>query len=517
MNKFEKLKYISISTRISLLIGIIILITMGLFSTFSLVEQKKDAISTISNNTEQLSQTIEKILRFSMLKNRRDEISLAINSITGTEEIKSARILNHEGVIIYTSNKSELNHNISQNNPLCNSCHEGEDHGPESADIKNFNHYRINEQNEMIDYSLPIFNEPECSNEACHATTDSQINTGSKETVKNNQSMVVHDPSQPILGFIEIEVSIKNVISNLKETRLQLIVLTLIFAIMASVISYFSIRYIVGKPVRNLVEGTKRVAQGDFEHAIPPGKAELGILAESFNKMQSQLLRTQTQLIESEKLASVGKMANEIANEINNPLTGIIIYSESLLNSSDKNNLKDDYEIIRQEALKIRESIRNILSLTRQDKPDFKLIDIGPVIMQAVSVVKRFSNFRNIKIIPGIRENLPEIPADAALLEQVFLNFLLISSETMLTGGILDISASFNEDKDEITVNFHDTGKAIPEEALRNIDDEESNLKNLEKTGISLIVCKEIIRMHRGKLKIDSTDSGNTIEIVFTV
>lgn len=517
MNIFEKLKYTSISTRISLLIGIIILITMGLFSTFSLIEQKKDAITTISNNTEQLSQTIEKILRFSMLKNRRDEISLAVNSITGTEEIKSARILNHDGVIIYTSNKSELNKDISRNNPLCNSCHEGMEHGPRSADIKKFNHYRINEQKEMIDYSLPIFNEPECSNAACHAANDSNINTLTNKPKENAQVMVVHNPSQAILGFIEIEVSIKNVISNLKETRLQLILLTLLFAVMASVIAYFSIRYIVGKPVRNLVEGTKRVAQGDFEHAIPPGKAELGILAESFNKMQSQLLRTQTQLIESEKLASVGKLANEIANEINNPLTGIIIYSESLLNSSDKEKFKDDYEIIRQEALKIRESIRNILSLTREDKPDFKLINIGPVIMQAVSVVKRFSNFRNIKIISGIQEDLPEIPADAVLLEQVFLNFLLISSETMLTGGILDISASFNEEKNEIAVNFHDTGKGIPEDTLRNIADEESTPKNFEKTGISLIVCKEIIRMHRGKLKIDSTDSGNAIEIVFTV
>jgi two-component system, NtrC family, sensor kinase len=517
MNIFEKLKYISISTRISLLIGIIILIAMGLFSTFSLIEQKKDAISTISNNTEQLSQTIEKILRFSMMKNRRDEISLAINSITGTEEIKSARILNHEGVIIYTSNKSELNKDISRNNPLCSSCHEGKKHEPETADIKNFNHYRINEQKEMIDYSLPIFNEPGCSNEACHAVNDSEINAPTKEPGKDTQAMPVHNPSQAILGFIEIEVSIENVISNLKETRLQLILLTLIFAIMASVIAYFSIRHIVGKPVRNLVEGTQRVAQGDFKHAIPPGKAELGTLAESFNKMQSQLLRTQTQLIESEKLASVGKLANEIANEINNPLTGIIIYSESLLNNSDKDEFKDDYEIIRQEALKIRESIRNILSLTREDKPDFKLIDIGPVIMQAVSVVKKFSNFRNIKIITGIQEDLPEIPADAALLEQVFLNLLLISSETMLTGGILDISASLNEEKNEIDVNFHDTGKGIPEDTLRNIADEESSPKNFEKTGISLIVCKEIIRMHRGKLKIDSNESGNTIKIVFMV
>ena len=74
------------------MLGIIIILAMGTFSIFSLLKQKQDAITSISNTTEQLSQTIEKILRFSMLKNRRDEITLAVNNIIGTEGIESARI-----------------------------------------------------------------------------------------------------------------------------------------------------------------------------------------------------------------------------------------------------------------------------------------------------------------------------------------------------------------------------------------------------------------------------------------
>ena len=514
MKLFEKLKYISISTRVSILLGVIILITMGLFSTFSLLTQKNDAISNISNNTEQLSRTIEKILRFSMLKNRREEISLAVNSIAQTQEIKSARILNHEGQIIYTSRPSELNKDISKNNPLCTSCHNINNTGSK-PDVENFNRYRINEQKKIIYYSLPIYNAPECSN-ACHAT-EANNNIYVEPNDQGTPQASVHNPGQTILGFIEIEVSIDNVISNLRETRIQLIILTLLFALLASVIAYFSIKYVIGKPVRNLVKGTERVAQGNFEGSIPPGKAELGMLAESFNKMQNQLLRTQSQLIESEKLASVGKLANEIANEINNPLTGIIVYSENLLEASGNDDLKEDYGIIRQEALRIRESVRNILSLTRHEKPDFKMIDLSPVLRQAVSVVKKFSNFRNIKIITALEEPMPQIPADAALIEQVFLNLLLISSESMLTGGILDISGTFNEDKNEIEISFHDTGKGIPQETLRTITDESSNLKNFEKTGISLVVCKDIIRMHRGNLKIDTSESGTTIVITLPV
>ncbi len=313
MGIFSKLKYISISTRISILLGIIILLMMGLFSTFSLVKQKEDAISTISNNTEQLSRTIEKILRFSMLKNRREEISLAVNSIAETEEIKSARILNHQGQIIYSSKSSELNKDISKNNKLCLSCHNGRNN-ISNMDIKNFNEYKINEQSGIINYSLPIFNEPRCSNQ-CHPA-DNGNETNLINEKKTRIQTAVHDPSKVILGFIEIEVSMDRVINGLKQTRLLLISLTIFFAFLASVIAYFSIKYVIGKPVSNLVEGTKRVALGDFKHSIPAGKAELGILADSFNKMQLQLLRTQSQLIESEKLASIGKMANEIANEI---------------------------------------------------------------------------------------------------------------------------------------------------------------------------------------------------------
>lgn len=514
MRIFGKLKYISISTRISILLGIIILLMMGLFSTFSLVKQKEDAISTISNNTEQLSRTIEKILRFSMLKNRREEISLAVSSIAETEEIKSARILNHQGQIIYSSRSSDLNKDISRNNKLCLSCHNGRD-DISNLDIKNFNQYQINEKSKIINYSLPIFNEPRCSNE-CHPS-DSNTETNVIKGGKAKAQTAVHDPSKVILGFIEIEVSTGRVIDGLKQTQLLLISLSIIFALLASVVAYFSIKYVVGKPVSNLVEGTRRVALGDFEHSIPPGKAELGILADSFNKMQLQLLRTQSQLIESEKLASIGKVANEIANEINNPLTGIIIYSESLLSEPGNESSKEDYSIIRQEALRIRESIRNILSFTKHEKPDFKLIDINPVLRQAISVVKRFSNFRNIKIIPAIKKEFPEISADANLLEQVFLNLLLISSESMLTGGILDISASFREDKDEIEIIFHDTGRAISESVLRNLSDGSSNLKNFEKTDISLVVCKDIIKMHRGDLKIEAAESGNTIRITLPV
>ena len=499
---------------------------MGVFSTFSLIKQEDASIDSICNNAEQLSRTTEKILRLSMLKNRRDELSLAVKNIVGKEGIMSLRILNHKGFIKFSSRPSEINKHISQTNPegmdsrqMCASCHKSKDNKLE-YDIKNFDRYRIIKEDKLIYNCQPIYNAPGCYNEVCHSTFQ-ESSSSNKENLKTNlTNFPVHDSSQTILGFIEIEVSTKRVISNLDKTREQLIVFTIIFALIASVITYFSIRHLIGKPIRNLVEGTKRVAEGNFKLEIPPGKAELKLLAESFNKMQKQLLSTQAQLIESEKLASLGKLAEEIANEINNPLTGIIIHSESLIEESNTNeNNKSDYEVIRHEALKIRESIRNILSLTGGNKPDFKISVIGEILNHAISVVKKFSSFQNIKIITGIPKSLPDASVDSKLLEQVFLNFLLISSEFMPAGGILNIAASYGDEEKEMKIIFSDTGKEIPENILQKIFNPVnfSDLENFEKTGISLAVCKDIIEMHKGTLNVKSTGSGTLVTIKLPV
>jgi two-component system NtrC family sensor kinase len=310
-----------------------------------------------------------------------------------------------------------------------------------------------------------------------------------------------------------VEVSIQKVIANLTKTRNKLITLTIILAIIASIITYFSMRYLVGKPVKNLVNGTMRVARGDFKNEIIPGKAEFRLLAESFNKMQTQLLTSQSQLIESEKLAFVGKLSDEIASQINNPLTGIIIFSEAILKSSNLSEDKNEINLILQQALKIRENIKNILSLTRYNKPVFRNVKLDKVLLRAVSVVEKFSSFRNIKIITGIPKTLPDISADAGLLEQVFLNLLVLSSDLMSSRGLLNISAATYNNTVEIS--FTDTGKVISKEILQKIFDfsDTKNYEDYEKEGISLAVCRDIIEMHKGNINVLSKDAGNSIII----
>lgn len=512
MKLFEKLKYISISLRLSLLLGIIILVTMGVFSTFSLIKQKEDAIKSISSNTGQLNRTIEKILRVSMLKNRRDDISLAINNIVGSEDIKSIRILNHDGTIKFSSAKSEIDSNISQKNQLCVSCHNAGNKN-HTNNFNNFNKSRIDKNNNLIYYTLPIYNDKSCYGGACHSSEIQSLKDTEKFVDTNFSVAHIHDSSRTILGFIEIDVSIKKIILELNSTQKQLMFLTLFFAVIASIITYFSIRYFIGKPVKNLMDGTVRVAKGDFHNEIPPGKAELGVLAESFNKMQKQLIFTQSQLIESEKLASIGELSDQIAHEINNPLTGIIVFSESLLKDPKIEDLKNDLEFICDEALKIRQSIRNILSLTNRDRPIFKQRNIGNIILQAVSIVENLSNFRNIKIITNIPNTLPNITADSSLIKQVFLNLLLLSSGFMEAGGIIYVSISVLDNS--LEVNFDYSGNIMPSNILQHVFEPYNDIEvgEYKKIKISLGVCKNIIEMHKGEINIRLIETGTSVII----
>ena len=522
MKLTERLKYINISTRISVLVAIIIIFTMGFFAIISLNKQERDYTEITVNNSNQLCQTIEKILRFSMLDNRRDEIAKALNEIAGKNDIRTVRILNRNGLIKFSTLKSEVNSHISADGQICSNCHyQNQNNSRDKYRIKKNEHVFNDEENKVVFNCVPIYNAPGCSGKVCHLTNEKSLTEASINHTNNFQIYQAHDSTETILGLIQTEISTEKALSNLQQTRLQLILITILIALLASVVSYFSIKSLLGNPVKELVKGTRRVAEGNLREAIPPGKAELGELSNAFNLMQKQILATQAQLIESEKLASIGKLADEIAYQINNPLTGIIIYIENLienLNSENKNY--EDYQVIRREALRIREIIRNILFYTRRGKPVFKPVNIKELISHSVSVVEKFANFQNIKLIKNISAAVPEISADAGLLEQVFLNLLIISSESIPKGGIITISISSPSAANEIEINFSNTNQVIPENIIAKIFKQESfrSLDNFEGTAISLAVCKNIVELHNGNFSVSSeSGTGTTFRIKLLV
>ncbi|MGC8653466.1 MAG: HAMP domain-containing protein [Candidatus Kryptoniota bacterium] len=474
----------------------------------SLRRQEENAIRSLDRCTMLLSQTTEKILRLSMLRNRRDEITKAINDIVGEEEIKSVRILNHIGVIKFSSNENEINKHISRTDELCTNCHYRQKE--ESAyPVNTAYSTHFHRDSNLIYTSLPIYNSPSCYNTECHESASNK-----------NTSKPVHDSTQTILGFIEMKVSARSIMDDLNRTRFALITLTIVIALLAAGIAYISIRLFIGRPVKSMVEGMRRVAEGNFEQEIPPGRGELGFLAESFNSMQRELSSAQTRLIESAKLASIGKLAKEIANEINNPLTGIIIYVENLIEGSHDENQKRDLELVLDQAMKIRETIRNIFTGNGGRKPEFVNLDVQVIIKHVVSVLGNLSNFKNIRTNVSIQNGLPLILADPEMIEQAIFALFLAFSEDMPAGGLLDISARYLESEKRIEIKFTETGNAVPEDEWSILIEEKGELPmaGTSKIVLTLFVFKQIIELHRGKVALDlKKEEGKVVNILLPV
>jgi two-component system NtrC family sensor kinase len=276
------------------------------------------------------------------------------------------------------------------------------------------------------------------------------------------------------------------------------------------------IRQWVTKPVRELLGGTRRVADGELGHVIPEGEAELGALARAFNKMQQNILTSQRQLIMIEKLASIGKLSASVAHEINNPLTGILTFAEDLVESSDPNDPRlADYKIILREAIRCRQIVRQLLDFSRQETPDLRPVNMNEVLSHTLKFVSKQAVFRNISIHTDLSENLPPVKADPLQLEQVILDILVNASEAMPEGGQIFIASSTNSKTREIEVSIRDTGPGIPAEYIQKIFEPFFSTKGGKSMGIGLAVSWNIVSQHGGRLEAESKPGeGATFRIV---
>ncbi|MDX1409559.1 MAG: ATP-binding protein, partial [Saprospiraceae bacterium] len=150
------------------------------------------------------------------------------------------------------------------------------------------------------------------------------------------------------------------------------------------------------------------------------------------------------QLFQSDKMASLGRLAAGVAHEINNPLTGVLTYSSFLLKrAKDNPELRDDLNVIVREATRSREIVKSLLDFARQSVPKKNRIDIREVIDRSIAVVDNQLSINRVRLTTRFEDGLPRILADSNQLQQVFINLLSNAAEAMQAdGGTITISTS---------------------------------------------------------------------------
>jgi two-component system NtrC family sensor kinase len=210
----------------------------------------------------------------------------------------------------------------------------------------------------------------------------------------------------------------------------------------------------------------------------------------------------QEQLMLTDRLASIGELASGIAHELNNPLTGIIGFSQLLMERDIADDIKEDLRLVHSEAQRAAGIVKNLLTFARKHAPVKQLTQINNVIDDVLSLRAYEQKVNNIEVIKHFAPDLPEIMVDHFLMRQVFLN-LIINAEYFMaeahSGGTLTITTK--RPNNIVRISFADDGPGIPPENLSRIFSPFFTTKEVGKgTGLGLSICHGIVAEHSGSI-----------------
>ncbi|HOO71749.1 MAG TPA: [Fe-Fe] hydrogenase large subunit C-terminal domain-containing protein [Spirochaetota bacterium] len=242
-------------------------------------------------------------------------------------------------------------------------------------------------------------------------------------------------------------------------------------------------------------------------HTIEILKKTAKELAESYGK----LVETQQAMINSEKLASLGRLASGIAHEINNPLTGILTYSSLLFDDLKESEFGEDLEVIVKETTRCREIVKGLLNFARETKVEKKMANINDIINETLGILEKHMDFRNIKMVRVLSPDVPDSSLDVYQMKSVINNLAENAVHAMDGGGTLTFTTHYHAEKNLIELNVRDTGCGIARENLHKIFDPFYTTKQPGKgTGLGLAVIYGIIKKHNGVIDVDSKVGAGT-------
>lgn len=230
-------------------------------------------------------------------------------------------------------------------------------------------------------------------------------------------------------------------------------------------------------------------------------------------KMEQRLQKTQLQLIQSEKMASLGKLAAGVAHEINNPLGGILIYANLMKEEMTQDgSALEDLDRIITETTRCKRIVKGLLEFAHQTEEKLEPTNVNQGILQCLSLLQNQSLFHNIKVIKSFDPFLPPVSGNLSQLNQVFTNIIVNAAEAMEGSGELRIKTEVVGGEKMVQVVFQDTGCGIPEGILPNIFDPFFTTKEVGKgTGLGLSVSYGIIvDGHKGQLSAKSKGGEGT-------
>jgi two-component system, NtrC family, sensor kinase len=487
-----------IRSKLILAVGLISLAIVGILSSLVIGAQRRNQIQQEAEYARGLAETIRSSTRYAMLQNRREDVEQIIRTVGQQEEISDVRIFNKEGRIVYSGDPAALGTVVPKDAAACIECHQGRSPVERLSGEGGLRFYRDSLERPVLGVIRPIYNERSCVEAGCHA----------------------HPVSQSVLGVLDVSMPLSGLERQLAASRRSALLLAAAAVVVTSATIWLFVHFLVARPVDELLAATRTVAGGDLGHRLRVRRDdELGQLGQAFNDMTARLAQTQSQLYQSDRLASVGRLAAGVAHEINNPLTGVLTHSSLLLRgAADGTELKHDLEVIVRETKRCREIVNGLLDFSRQVPAHSARADLRAIIEHALEVVEHQLSASNIEATTLFDDDLSGVRVDSGQMIQVLVNLLINAADAIGPGGGEIVVSARLEDGDGrrwAVVKVADTGCGISPEDQEKIFEPFFTTKGPNKgTGLGLSQAYGFARQSGGAITAKSElGSGTSVTI----
>ena len=503
----------SIAAKLIIATGLLIVIVSFIFWYATLKKQETDVMSIAVKYGDSFLEFTKQSTRQSMIAYHPEETQRVLENLSTPAGVLRVRLYDHDGKILYCSKKKSAGTIIDKTSVACTGCHtEPETSSALVEDPKKWTVYKDERGSSSLKIVSQVSNEPDCYTASCH----------------------IHGKDDEILGFVEADLSLALLDEALFKQGLALTAYVLIFVLAVSLFLGIINYKIVTKPVNELTDAMEHVADGDLEYSVPIKSAdEIGMLGNAFNSMikdlkaardqreqwtntleteiakkTAEIQNTSAHLVQTEKLASLGRMAAGVAHEINNPLTGVVTFAHLLKKRfSPESEEAQDLDIIIEQSDRCSKIIKNLLTFARATPTEKGQVSINDVLSRTIFMVQNQEKFHHIKFNINLEDTQFIIVGDSSQFQQIFLNMFINAADAMGGRGNITVATrTITEDnKPHVEIEFTDEGTGIKEEDMPKLFEPFFTTKPVGKgTGLGLSVSHGIVKHFGGNIKVKS-------------
>lgn len=515
---------------------IITISSFFLFVTFGIIFRSVNEEymqSVIRENGSNISSLVEGALYRSMLENDRSSLQSTLDIINKMTGIDDVNMYDNKNNLVFSS---IANDTLNHSNPDCKNCHteiasmfSPKEKSYRIIDMDSecaMNHNNNNFRHLLI--KSPILNSPTCSTSSCHA----------------------HNQSEEVLGSLLIKFPMGGLDAALDKSTADYFFMAASMTLLLILFLIFFTNKKIKNPLHAIIKASEAVARGDKSTRLeikPNQLSDMRMVSFAFNDMldnlqtatnelqnwsqqleykvqkkSEELGQVQNELMNIERIASLGKLSLSVAHEINNPLSGILIYAKLIskqLNSQDFNLSKKEpilkhLKMIENETKRCGDIVKGLLDFSRKDQNDFEPKHLHDILLETYELMSHSMKVANINFLSDFSAKTDLIFCSPNQVKQVCVAILVNASEAVSDNGEILIR-TFNPDNEHIHIEIVDNGVGISEEDIPHIFEPFFSTKEKASgIGLGLAIVHGIVESHKGKTGVRSERGKGTTILV---